>query len=134
MRTRKLHQWNCRGTSTLEFIVVLPFLLFLFLAAVELSRAWMTYNVVVQAAREGARVGVVTDPFSDAPAKAAITNLLTASNLTAASVSVTCPAICAPDSTVTSTVSVNFQSIVPLMLPMLPDPIVLTHTTSMRFE
>ena len=37
---RKL--FNSRGTSTLEFVVVLPVLLFVLFSIVELSRAWLT--------------------------------------------------------------------------------------------
>src|SRR5512139_1756924 len=56
---------HCPGTSTLEFIVILPFLLIIMLIAVELSRALATYNVVVQASREGARQAVVTPSLAN---------------------------------------------------------------------
>src|SRR5712664_2452260 len=90
---------NQRGTSTLEFIVVLPTLLIIFLGGLELSRAWLAANIATNAAREGARVGVVTpalgaDPnspvFDNGAALTRINDILTAANLTAASVSVTC--------------------------------------------
>src|SRR5512139_514088 len=61
---------HCPGTSTLEFIVILPFLLIIMLIAVELSRALATYNVVVQASREGARQAVVTPSLANASAVA----------------------------------------------------------------
>ncbi len=66
MSIRRGQRPSCVGTSTLEFIVILPFLLILMLVAVELSRALATYNVVVQASREGARQAVVTSPFAAA--------------------------------------------------------------------
>ena len=50
---------NSRGTSTLEFVVVLPVLLFVLFSIVELSRAWLTLNLATAAAREGVRAGVV---------------------------------------------------------------------------
>src|SRR5215468_5056875 len=56
---RHLRLGNQRGTSTLEFVVVLPTLLIIFLGGLELSRAWLTANIAAHAAREGARVGVV---------------------------------------------------------------------------
>src|SRR5258705_12098192 len=90
---------NQRGTSTLEFIVVMPTLLIIFLGGLELSRAWLAANIATNAAREGARVGVVTPAlgtnpnapiFDNGAAVTRINEILTAANLTAASVSVTC--------------------------------------------
>jgi hypothetical protein len=101
---------------------------------VELSRAWMTFNVVVAAAREGARVGVVTSPFNATTAVARINAVLAGANLTSASASVTCAAPCGPDSQVTATVTVNFQTLFPVLLPMLPNPLPLTETAVMRYE
>lgn len=146
---------NQRGTSTLEFIVVLPTLLIIFLGGLELSRAWLAANIATNAAREGARVGVVTpalgaDPnspvFDNSAALTRINDILTAANLTAASVSVTCtppasppPGLsgCVPDSQVTASVTINFVTVAPLFLPVLgtpSSPLVLTETTIMRRE
>ena len=58
---------NQRGTSTLEFVVVLPTLLIIFLGGLELSRAWLSANIATNAAREGARVGVVTPALGTNP-------------------------------------------------------------------
>ena len=58
------------GTSTLEFIVVLPTLLFIMFAAVELSRAWLTAHVATSAVREGVRLAAVT-PVGKRPISAA---------------------------------------------------------------
>src|SRR5512132_1640174 len=68
-------QNNQRGTSTLEFAVVLPTLLFVFFSIMELSRAWLTVNIVTTASREGARLGSVSptlggNVFDPAPAEA----------------------------------------------------------------
>lgn len=136
---------NQRGTSTLEFLVVLPTLLLIFLASLELSRAWLTANIATNAAREAARVGVVTPPpdpnnptFDDAPALARITEILDAANITAASMSVTCSSTaCPPDSQVQASVTINFETVVPLFLPVLgtpADPLVLQQTVRMRRE
>ena len=147
---------NQRGTSTLEFIVVLPTLLIIFLGGLELSRAWLAANIATSAAREGARVGVVTPAlgtnpnapiFDDSAALARIDDILKAANLyPAASRAVTCapPATpppglsgCIPDSTVTASVTLNFVTVVPLFLPVLgtpSNPLVMTETTIMRRE
>ncbi len=147
---------NQRGTSTLEFIVVLPTLLIIFLGGLELSRAWLAVNIATNAAREGARVGVVTPAlgsnpnapiFDNSAALARIDDILKAANLyPAASRGVTCtpPATpppglsgCIPDSQVTASVTLNFVTVVPLFLPVLgtpSDPLVMTETTIMRRE
>jgi Flp pilus assembly protein TadG len=136
---------NQRGTSTLEFIVVLPTLLIIFLASLELSRAWLTANIATNAAREGARVGVVTPPpdpnnptFNKSPAMTRMTEILDAANLTAASMDVTCSSTaCPPDSQVLASVTINFETVVPLFLPILgtpSNPLVLQETVRMRRE
>ncbi len=145
-----------RGTSTLEFLVVLPALLLIFLGSLELSRAWLAANIAMNAARQGARVGAVSAPgagstptntiFDPTPAITAINVVLTAANLTAANVSVTCtPAAtpppgftgCSPDSQIQASVTINFQTVVPLLLPILgtpTSPMVITEATRMRRE
>ena len=136
---------NQRGTSTLEFIVVLPMLLIIFLASLELSRAWLTANIATNAVREAARVGVVTPPpdpnnptFNNGPALARMTEILDAANLTAASSSVTCSSTaCLPDAQVLASVTINFETVVPLFLPILgtpSNPLVLQETVRMRRE
>jgi len=136
---------NQRGTSTLEFIVVLPTLLLIFLASLELSRAWLTANIATNAVREAARVGVVTPPpdpnnpsFDNGPAMTRMSEVLAAANLTAASSAVTCSsAACPPDSQVEASVTINFRTVVPLFLPVLgtpADPLVLQQRARMRRE
>jgi TadE-like protein len=136
---------NQRGTSTLEFIVVLPTLLLIFLASLELSRAWLTANIATNAVREAARVGVVTPPpnpsspsFDNGPALSRMSEVLAAANLTAATSAVTCSsAACPPDSQIEASVTINFSTFVPLFLPMLgtpADPLVLQQTVRMRRE
>ena len=128
-----------RGTSTLELILVLPTLLFMMFAIVELSRMWLDLNVVTQAAREGARVAVVTPVpsggFDSGPALARINAVLAGANLTSTAASVTCAAPCAQNSLVTATVTVNFQTLFPVFLPWWGGAGVnLTDTAVMRYE
>jgi len=131
-------QKDQRGTSTLEFVVVLPTLLFVFFAIMELSRAWLTVNIVTTATREGARTGVVTptsagDVFDPALAEARIDEILAAANLsTGATKDVACPTPCVTGSQVQANVQVTFNTVLPF-LPMLLD-IDINRTTSMRYE
>ena len=132
-------QKDQRGTSTLEFVVVLPTLLVVFFAIMELSRAWLTVNIVTTATREGARTGVVTptstgDVFDPAPAEARIDEILEAANLLPGAIrSVTCPEPCVTGSEVKADVRVTFNTVVPIFLPMLMGMDV-HRTTTMRYE
>lgn len=51
-----------RGQSLVEFALVLPLLLLLLLGIVDFARAWNVFEVLTDAAREGARVAVVYKP------------------------------------------------------------------------
>ena len=147
-------QRDQRGTSTLEFIVILPFLLFVWFGIVELSRAWHTLNIVTTAARVGARVGSVTPLdagglFDPVAAQLRIDGILAAANLVRSSAwstelvnSVTCvpPDVippetdCVPDSEVRVDVTVTFDTAVPLLLPMLQSLTTIKQSASMRYE
>jgi len=127
-----------RGTSTIEFLVVLPILLLIMFASVELSRAWMTMNLATTAAREGARTGAVQTP-DDGLLR--IYDILSAGGATC---SPSCQVVCVPDpcavdpvsgeaSRVQANVSVLFQTAVPLFLPALSS-ITIQQTASMRYE
>jgi Flp pilus assembly protein TadG len=58
-QSRNEHRSSERGTALIEFALVLPLLLVLTLAALDLGRAFLAKNVLHQAAREGARMRVV---------------------------------------------------------------------------
>jgi Flp pilus assembly protein TadG len=78
-----------RGTALIEFAFVLPFLIVLTLAVVDVSRAFWVKNVVTQAAREGAR-WLAAHPTADlASVQNRAAEVLTGSNLTIKTCSVT---------------------------------------------
>jgi Flp pilus assembly protein TadG len=128
-----------RGTSTLEFIVVLPTLLLVLFAIIEFSRAWLTVNIVTTASREGARVGVVTptssgDVFDNTDALARIDQILASANLSdGATRNVTCAAPCVSGSTVQADVQVTFDTVIPLLSSILTN-VNISRTTTMRYE
>lgn len=51
-----------RGTALLETAIVLPMLLLVAIGIFEFGRAFQTWQVITNAAREGARVAVLPDP------------------------------------------------------------------------
>lgn len=111
-----------------------PLLLVLF-GIIEASRLFLTVSVVADAARQGARTGAVSpSPFSGVAAQAAVVSVLTAANLSAASNTVSCPGPCANGANVTATVSVTFQTAVPLLVPVFGSSLTVTRTSQMRYE
>ena len=128
---------NQRGVVVLEFILILPILLFVLFASVELSRAWFSMNLLTTAAREAARTGVVSAPDAvQTAATARLTALLGPSGQPPLNwnATVTCnPAPCAPDSQLQVNVTATFQTLFPVLLPMLSS-VPLQQTASMRYE
>jgi Flp pilus assembly protein TadG len=55
-----------RGQALVEFAIVIPVLLLLLLGVVDFARAWNVYEVLTDAAREGAREAVVDNGKSEA--------------------------------------------------------------------
>ena len=53
-----------RGQSLIEFAILLPVLLLLILGVFDLGRVIYYYSAIANAAREGARFGVVLEPGS----------------------------------------------------------------------
>ena len=51
---------NQRGVAAVEFAIVLPLLLFLFIGITEFGLAYYNKQVLTNAAREGARVGIIS--------------------------------------------------------------------------
>ncbi len=122
-----------RGGASIEFILVLPIILLILVLSVELSRAWFQLNLATLATREGVRAAVM------APANAVastgmnrITQVMGQGNWTATVTCSTNP--CLPDSQVTANITLNFTHMFPLLLNMLPQPLVLQQTASMRHE
>ena len=51
-----------RGQALVEFALVAPIQLLLIFAVADMARAWNVYQVITDAAREGARTAVIDDP------------------------------------------------------------------------
>jgi Flp pilus assembly protein TadG len=116
-----------RGTSTVEFLAILPFFLIVMLLIMEGSRAWMTLNLAETAAREAARTGAIgpDDATVRAEGNARLLEVLAAGGL---SCSGQCDVLCQPGTCVPldgnrymveATVTVTFRTVVPLFIPPL---------------
>ena len=125
---------DTRGNAVVEMALILPFLLLLVFGITEFGRAWMTVNVLQSAAREGARLAVVTTP--DVPAvrarAIAVCNAAAVHN----NVVVTCvgPDILDPERKVTVTVSADFNIVSGRVLNAFRGTIPLSAQTTMRSE
>src|SRR5262249_8583925 len=117
-----------QGVASLEFVLILPILLFILFGSVELIPAWfrpklLPHAAVRRGAREAARAGVVATPANvQAAANARLTALLGPSGQAPLNWSATVgctPAPCAPDSQVRVNVTATFQTVLPVLLPML---------------
>jgi Flp pilus assembly protein TadG len=111
-----------------EFALILPLLLLLFLGIIEFGRTILAYNTIANAAREGVRYGIV-DPADTAGIEAAANALII--GLTCDPLTVGPPVVDA--STVALTVSCDFKTVVGNLIPALAD-VPLSSTATMQRE
>jgi Flp pilus assembly protein TadG len=69
-----------RGVALIETALTLPLLLLVTIGAVEFGRAYQTWQVLTNAAREGARLAVLPD-ITDAAVQARVTAYMVAGQL-----------------------------------------------------
>jgi Flp pilus assembly protein TadG len=113
------------GQELVEFALILPLLLLLCLGIIEVGRLMLSYNTVANAAREGARRGIVDNVGIDAAARRLI-------------IGVACdpPAEVTPQinaTTVSVTVICHFKTVVGNLIPALAD-VTLSSTATMQKE
>jgi len=99
----------------------------------EFGRAWLTLNLLNTAAREGARLAVVTDPDVDL-VRARVTQVLAAGRITPTAINVAGPAANDPARRVTVTVNANFRVVTGRVLGTFRGTIPLQASTTMRHE
>jgi Flp pilus assembly protein TadG len=71
---------NQRGAALLETAITIPLVLLVTVSIFEFGRAYQTWQVMTNAAREGARVAVLAE-YTDAMVTDAVRNYLTAGQL-----------------------------------------------------
>jgi Flp pilus assembly protein TadG len=71
---------NQRGAALLETAITIPLVLLISVSIFEFGRAYQTWQVLTNAAREGARVSILTDQ-TDAQVTAAVRNYMTSGRL-----------------------------------------------------
>jgi Flp pilus assembly protein TadG len=128
------------GQALVEIAIALPILLALLVGIFEFARAYNVQQVITNAAREGAREGVLpTSGQAEAVAKA--NNRLSDANITSATVNFSCTSPCDTGAEVQVTITVNYTFV--FIGPVLslfasgdndPGTIPLTSTATMRKE
>lgn len=122
------------GVALVEFAFVLPILLVLAMGMLDFGRAFHTKSLLDQAAREGARVAVITSPDPDIVIDR-VNAVLASGGITPTSVTVV-----GPDAAhlVTVTVSATFTFITPGVFALVGgnygNTIPMSGQTVMRFE
>ena len=132
------------GQALVEVAIALPILLALLVGIFEFARAYNVQQVITNAAREGAREGVVANTglaASQAAATPVVNNRLGDANISGATVTITCaPAACENGDALTVAISVPYTFV--FIGPVLslfssgvdPGTINLTTTATMRKE
>lgn len=122
------------GQSLVEFALLLPVFLMLVMGALDIARAYSVLQIVTNASREGARVGILptTDPNA---VTTAVNNYLASGgqagcNTAGANWGTTGAA----GSNTTVTVTCNFQTLTGTLIPGWTGTIALTRAASMRHE
>jgi Flp pilus assembly protein TadG len=122
------------GTALIEFAFVLPILLVLAMGMLDFGRAFHTKSLLDQAAREGARVAVVTSPDLDI-VEDRVTAVLASGGIEPTSVTVDGPNAA---NMVTVTVNATFTFITPGVFALVGgaygNTIAMAGQTVMRFE
>jgi Flp pilus assembly protein TadG len=137
---RSLRLRDERGVAAVEFALILPVLVLLLMAILDWGYYFYMAETVVNAAREGARVGVIqsTESAAETQAEATATAYLAAAGIDVgaspnqATVDSTQPAVGSPNMTVTVAVPA-FESLTGFLEPPLI-PTGITYASTMRWE
>jgi Flp pilus assembly protein TadG len=130
-----------RGQSLVEFALILPIFMILFLGVVEFGWALRAYVVEQNAAREGARYWALNgNPGSCDPIGTAVTNKaptlsgMSTSYKIGPTTTTTCAATSPNDVTVTATYTYNFITPLGGFLSGVAGPLTMNSSATMRVE
>ena len=129
-RSRRRKRW---GVAAVEFAVVVPVFLLLLLGMIEFGRAIMVQQMLTNASREGARLGVL-DGTTTAQVRTTVENYLTTIEGETTAVNPDPPGNAGFGQPVSVTVSVGFDQVSWLSSPMFLGGRNLSATTVMRRE
>jgi Flp pilus assembly protein TadG len=123
-----------RGTAVVEFALIAPLFLLLLFGIIEFGRVVMVQQLITNAAREGARMAVI-EGANDSTIETDIEDRLAGSSVPGATCSISLTADPVNGDRKVVTVSVPFNQVSWLSVPMLPmTPETLTSQCVMRME
>ena len=131
------------GQNLVEFAIVVVLLLSLVLGIVEFGRVWMTFQVVTNASREGARVAALPTGFSTtADVSTKVNDYMNSANLDPSKASITIANVdgaTGTDAVVTVQYAADLMFLGPVVQLLdssssLPGTVTLTGTATMRNE
>ncbi len=125
-----------RGQALIEFALVLPILMVIMLATVDVGRAIFAYNTVSEAARTAARVAIVDQSLTSIQDAVITDPRITWLGLTAANVpnpTYGCTSPYTLGCIVTTKVTYQFQPITPLVTAVI-GPITMSSTSALPIE
>jgi len=126
---------NRCGAAVVEFAVVAPVFFLLIFGMIEYGRLVMVQQVLTNASREGARVGVL-DGSTSADVTTAVNNYLTSARINSATVTITPnpPSSAGYGAPVTVAISIPFSQVSWLPSPMFLGGTTMRATSVMRRE
>jgi Flp pilus assembly protein TadG len=129
---------NRRGAAVVEFAIVAPIFFLLIFGMIEFGRVVMVQQLLTNASREGARLGVLNDA-TVSQVQTKVVNYLSGANITIAATDVDVDYATDPSSpdggeSVTVTVSVPFNQVSWLPSPMFLSGYTLSASSGMRRE
>jgi Flp pilus assembly protein TadG len=126
---------NRRGAAVVEFAVVAPLFITLVFGMIEYGRMVMVQQLIVNAAREGCRKGVL-DGATTAQVQSTVTTYLSNASVNGATVTVnpSPPSSAGYGAPVTVTVSIPFSQVSWIPTPMFLSGKTLTASSVMRRE
>ncbi len=124
-----------RGAAVVEFAMVAPVLFLLIFGMIEFGRMVMVQQVLTNASREGARVGIL-DGATASEVNTTVQNYLSGANINGANITITPtnPSQAGAGDSVSVTVSVSFNQVTWLPAPIFLGGKGLSATTVMRRE
>jgi Flp pilus assembly protein TadG len=132
---------HTRGTAMVEFIIILPILLGLLFAILEFGLAFVRWQTISNAAREGARLAVVAPNGCSAGAVGAqvqnvVNTYAAAANIDTSEVTTISSNLCAgTGELVTVRVEHDFDfPVLSALMPSISDAVTLVGTSVMRTE
>jgi Flp pilus assembly protein TadG len=124
-----------RGSVVVEFALLLPLFITLIFAILEFGSAWYSKQMLVNASREGARMGALFEGVTDSEVEVFVKNVLTTAGYPG-SVNVTSTGASGSTGALV-TVSINGNHDLPVignLVPGVPSHMTINATTVMRHE